>query len=70
MHVGDPIHGEALALKDSSWTVVHAKAEAGTDAVWYRRSITVPGTLNGYDLTGSRIWFSFQADANGRRDRS
>jgi alpha-mannosidase len=64
-HTGDLAHGEALDLDDSSWPIVHAKAEAGTDAVWYRRSITVPPTLNGYDLTGARIWFSFHADANG-----
>ena len=25
----------------------------------------VPQTLNGYDLTGARIWFQFHADANG-----
>jgi alpha-mannosidase len=64
-HVGDLAHGEAPDLDDSSWPVVRAKAEAGTGAVWYRRSLTVPPTLNGYDLTGARIWFSFQADANG-----
>jgi alpha-mannosidase len=64
-HMGDLAHGEALDLDDSSWPIVLAKAEAGTDAVWYRRSITVPPTLNGYDLTGTRIWFSFHADANG-----
>jgi alpha-mannosidase len=65
MHVGDLAHGEAIDLDDSNWTIVHAKSEAGTDAVWYRRSITVPPTLHGYDLSGARIWFSFQADANG-----
>ncbi|MGA2947722.1 MAG: glycoside hydrolase family 38 C-terminal domain-containing protein [Candidatus Sulfotelmatobacter sp.] len=65
MHVGDLAHGEALNLDDSSWPIVRAKAEAGTIAVWYRRSITVPPTLNGYDLTGARIWFNFHADANG-----
>ena len=64
-HAGDLAHGEAVDLDDSSWPIVHAKAEAGTDAVWYRRSIAVPPTLNGYDLTGSKIWFSFHADANG-----
>jgi len=64
-HVGDLAYGEALDLDDSSWPIVQAKAESGTDAVWYRRSITVPATLNGYDLTGARSWFSFHADANG-----
>jgi len=64
-HVGDLAHGEAPDLDDSGWPVVHARATGGTDAVWYRRSITVPPTLHGYDLTGARIWFSFHADANG-----
>jgi alpha-mannosidase len=64
-HAGDLAHGEAVDFDDSSWPTVAAKSEAGTDAVWYRRSITVPPTLNGYDLTGARIWFNFHADANG-----
>jgi len=64
-HPGDLAHGEAVDLNDSSWLVVHGPTEAGTEAVWYRRSITVPSRLNGYDLTGARIWFSFRADANG-----
>jgi len=64
-HGGDLAHGEALDLDDSNWPIVGPKAEAGTEAVWYRRSIAVPRTLNGYDLTGARIWFSFHADANG-----
>jgi len=64
-HVGDLAHGEAVDLDDSSWPVVRGRTEATTEAVWYRRSITVPPTLNGYDLTGARIWFSFRADANG-----
>ena len=64
-HEGDLAHGEALDLDDSSWPAVHANAEAGTNAVWYRRSISVPPTLKGYDLTGTRIWFSFHASANG-----
>ena len=29
------------------------------------RPIQIPDTLNGYDLTGARIWFQFHADANG-----
>ena len=36
-----------------------------TSAVWFRQTIQVPATLNGYDLTGARIWFQFHADANG-----
>ncbi|MDE1161549.1 MAG: glycoside hydrolase family 38 C-terminal domain-containing protein [Acidobacteriaceae bacterium] len=69
-HAGDMTHGEAPALDDSAWTVVPTPAarkavKAPTDAVWYRRWIEVPKTVEGYDITGSRIWFQFEADANG-----
>jgi alpha-mannosidase len=65
-HAGDLAHGEAVDLDDSSWPVVKPGAQAGTDAVWYRQLVEVPKTLNGYDLTGARIWFRFYA----RGDRS
>jgi alpha-mannosidase len=65
LHVGDVAHGESPALDDSSWQLVAPHSKAPKDAVWYRRTIEVPKTLNGYDITGSRIWFQFEADANG-----
>ncbi|MGA8036883.1 MAG: glycoside hydrolase family 38 C-terminal domain-containing protein [Candidatus Acidiferrales bacterium] len=65
VHVGDMAHPEAPDLDDSSWPVVKKDSGDYNDAVWYRRSIEVPRTLNGYDLTGSRIWFQFNANANG-----
>jgi alpha-mannosidase len=64
-HAGDIPHGESPTLDDSSWQLVAPRSKAPTDAVWYRRTIEVPKTLNGYDLTGSRIWFQFRATANG-----
>ncbi|HEU4636259.1 MAG TPA: glycoside hydrolase family 38 C-terminal domain-containing protein [Edaphobacter sp.] len=64
-HVGDLPHGEDPALNDSSWPVAKSHSKAPTEAVWYRRLIEVPKTLNGYDLTGARIWFQFRANANG-----
>lgn len=64
-HAGDIEHGESLSLDDSAWPVVKARIDAPTEAVWYRRTISVPKTLNGYDLTGTRIWFNFVATANG-----
>ncbi len=64
-HVGDVPHGESPTLDDSSWPLVAPNSKAPKEAVWYRREIEVPKTLNGYDITGSRIWFQFQADANG-----
>lgn len=64
-HAGDVPHGESPLLDDSIWPLAKPRSKAPTDAVWYRRVIEVPKTLNGYDITGSRIWFQFRADANG-----
>ena len=64
-HAGDLAHGEAVNLDDSGWPLVKARSEAPNEAVWYRRTIEVPQNLNGYDLTGARVWFSFHANANG-----
>jgi alpha-mannosidase len=64
-HAGDIPHGESVSLDDSSWQLVKGNSEAPTDAVWYRRWIEVPKNLNGYDLTGTKIWFQFQIYANG-----
>ncbi len=65
VHNGDLPHGEAIDLDDSGWTVVQARSTTGHEAAWFRRKIEVPKTLDGYDLTGSRIWFRFNVGANG-----
>ncbi len=64
-HAGDLAHGESTELDDSSWQVVKAQAQGSEDAEWFRRSIEVPQSLHGYDLTGARIWFRLSAYANG-----
>ncbi len=64
-HAGDLAHGEAIHLDDSSWQAIAPTETAPNDAVWFRQTYTVPPTLNGYDLSGSRIWFQFHAEANG-----
>jgi alpha-mannosidase len=64
-HAGDLPHGESPSLDDSAWPLVKPRSKAPMDAVWYRREIEVPKTLNGYDITGARVWFQFEADANG-----
>jgi alpha-mannosidase len=64
-HAGDLPHGEDVVLDDSSWSTLAADAKGPNDAVWLRQVIQVPPSLNGYDLTGARIWFQFHADANG-----
>jgi alpha-mannosidase len=65
MHAGDIPHGEAVSLDDSSWETQKIPGRAPNDAVWFRQTYTVPDTLDGYDLTGARVWFQFHADANG-----
>jgi alpha-mannosidase len=64
-HAGDIAHGESPTLDDAAWPLVGPKSKAPKEAVWYRRTIEVPKTLHGYDISGSRIWFQFNADANG-----
>jgi len=64
-HAGDVAHGEAVDLDESGWTPIQPRSVGPKDAVWYRQTYTVPETLNGYDLTGARIWFQFHAYANG-----
>ncbi len=65
MHAGDVPHGESPTLDDSAWQTVQAKSSASKDAVWYRRTIEVPRSLHGYDLSGTDISFRFRASANG-----
>ncbi len=65
MHAGDLAHGEAINLDDSGWETIAPKGNAPKDSIWFRQTYVVPQTLDGYDLTGSRIWFQFHADANG-----
>jgi alpha-mannosidase len=65
MHAGDLAHGEALNLDESSWQPIAPEGKAPNDAVWFRQTFVVPETLDGYDLTGARVWFQFHAEANG-----
>jgi alpha-mannosidase len=65
IHSGDLPHGEAADLDESSWQTIAVLDKAPNDAVWFRQTYVIPETLNGYDLTGSRISFQFHAAANG-----
>jgi alpha-mannosidase len=64
-HEGDLPHGEAVNQDESGWQDAAVGAHFSTSAVWFRQTIQLPATLNGYDLSGARIWFQFHADANG-----
>ncbi len=65
MHAGDLAHGEAVNLDESGWQAITKGSKAPNAAVWFRQTYQVPDTLNGYDLSGARIWFQFHASANG-----
>ncbi len=64
-HAGDLPHGEAVSVDESQWQPIAMGATAPNEAVWFRQTVEVPQTLDGYDLTGARIWFQFHATANG-----
>ena len=65
MHAGDIPHGENASLDDSSWAAIAIGEKAPNEAVWIRRTVEVPANLNGYDLTGARIWFQMDVNGNG-----
>ncbi len=65
LHSGDLAHGEAVNLDESDWQPIATGTKAPKEAVWFRETYQIPATLNGYDLTGARIWFQFHAYANG-----
>ena len=61
VHTGDVAHGEDTNLDDSSWQLIKVGEKAPNEAVWFRQTVQVPETLNGYDLTGARIWFEIRS---------
>jgi alpha-mannosidase len=65
LHAGDLAHGEAVNLDESGWQPIANGTKAPKDAVWFRQTYQIPATLNGYDLTGTHVWFQFHAEANG-----
>jgi alpha-mannosidase len=65
VHEGDVPHGESFSLDDAAWEVVKAGAKISEGSLWFRRWIEVPRELRGYDLTGTRIWFSLHVKGSG-----
>ncbi|MGA7339645.1 MAG: alpha-mannosidase, partial [Terracidiphilus sp.] len=55
-YTGDLANGGAADLDDSSWQTVQMPFTASADPIWLRKWIEVPKTLDGYDLTGAKIW--------------
>ncbi len=62
-HPGDIPNGEDPQLDDHAWTLVKSGFDWKTGTVWFRRTIEIPKTLHGYDLTGATLWFQFRADS-------
>ena len=56
-HVGDVPKGQSLSFDDSSWQTIQPPYRSNTtDVIWLRGQIEVPKLLDGYDLTGARLW--------------
>jgi alpha-mannosidase len=55
-YAGNLPNGGAVDLDDSSWQTIQVPFTASADAIWLRKWIEVPKTLDGYDLTGAKIW--------------
>ncbi|HEY1649246.1 MAG TPA: glycoside hydrolase family 38 C-terminal domain-containing protein [Terracidiphilus sp.] len=66
VHPGDLPHGESSDLDDSSWPAATPGGQYPDGAVWFRQSFEIPKSLHGYDLTGAKIWFTFQSRTTGR----
>jgi len=64
-HVGDLAHAEDPSMDDASWPVAKVDSTFPKEALWFRQWVEVPKNLDGYDLTGVRVWFRFEAWVNG-----
>jgi alpha-mannosidase len=54
---GDVQDGQSVSLNESSWQEIQTPYRTNTaGVVWLRAQIEVPKTLDGYDLTGARLW--------------
>ena len=65
MHVANLPHGETVDLDDSAWETVKTGWQGPADALWYRAWIEVPRNVGGEDITGAKIFFHFNANADG-----
>ena len=65
MHAANLPHGEAIDLNDSDWQLVTTPSDGPLEAVWYRAWIEIPKSVNGVDITGAKVSFRFNVDADG-----
>jgi len=56
-HVGYVAGAQEPSFDDSSWPAANASGSVHTQEIlWVRGTVTVPQSLNGYDLTGTKLW--------------
>ena len=64
---------------DSAWAVctnIRESLSVGFTFAWYRLTVTLPASIDGVNLAGSRVWFETNTDnygeiwINGQIDRS
>lgn len=64
---------------DSAWAVctnIRESLSVGFTFAWYRLKVTLPATIDGVSIAGSRVWFETNTDnygeiwINGQIDRS
>jgi alpha-mannosidase len=53
---GQNANGASVSLDDSSWQTIQLPYKAATDPIWLRKWIEIPKTIDGYDLSGAKIW--------------
>ena len=64
MHEGNIPHGEDVDLDDGSWKMAGTASGAPEGAVWFRKWIEIPKSLNGYDLTNACIYLNFSVSVD------
>jgi alpha-mannosidase len=65
MHAANIPHGEGIDVNDADWQFVTAPSQGPLEAVWYRAWIEIPKALSGDDITGAKISFRLNANADG-----
>ncbi len=64
-YAGDMAHGEDVHLDDSGWPTLSSASKTSQGTIWLRRWIEVPETLDGYAMSGARIWFKILVRTDG-----
>jgi alpha-mannosidase len=64
-HLGDIENGERTDLNSNGWQTAELPFQAPDKPIWLRSWLTVPQNLDGYDLSGARVWFKLSLASQG-----